>query len=155
MNKKRTVKAEEGALVDAPGWFVFVSSPGADAEVMRFRNGQGEAVLNLHEAKTPTLNVIQALFFQGSMELWDDNVPMANKRPSLQSYMSDGDYQVGDVSDPLHPNYGMEINQVLEKITNYKTGTAFLLTAGALSLVRRPPVDEEFRIRERQMSRTP
>jgi hypothetical protein len=69
--------------------------------------------------------------------------------------MSDGDYQVGDVSDPLHPNYGMEINQVLEKITIYKTGTTFLLTAGALSLVRRPPVDEEFRIRERQMSRTP
>jgi hypothetical protein len=49
----------------------------------------------------------------------------------------------------------MEINQVLEKITIYKTGTTFLLTAGALSHVRRPPVDEEFRIRERQMSRTP
>jgi hypothetical protein len=149
------VKAEGSAQVDAPDSFDFVSSLGGDAVLVRFRNGQGEAVLNLRKVKTPTLNMTQGLNFQGSMEFWGDNVLIADKQPSLQSYISDTDYRVVDISDPLRPNSVTDIKQVLEKITNYDTGTTFLLTPDGLYLMRRPPVEEEFRSREQQMSHTP
>jgi hypothetical protein len=48
------VKEEGSARVDAPGTFDFLSSLGDDAELVRFRNGHGEAVLNLHKVKAPT-----------------------------------------------------------------------------------------------------
>src|SRR5258708_31337653 len=45
------VKVEGSAQVDAPGAFDFVSSLGAYAELVRFRNGQGEAVRALQQRK--------------------------------------------------------------------------------------------------------
>jgi len=109
------VKAEGWALVEAPGSFDFVSSLGADAVPVRFRNGQEEAVLNLHKAKTPALNMIQGLYFQASIGFWGDNVLMVSKRPSLQSDISDADYQIVDISNPVHPNAVTDIKQVLKK----------------------------------------
>ncbi len=123
------VKAEGSALVDAPGSFEFVSALGSDAVLVRFRNGQGEAVLNLRKAKTPTLNMIRGLSSQGAMELLGDTVLVVDDRPSRQSYLTDTDYQVVDISNPFRPNALPDIKQVLEKITNYETGTTFLLAA--------------------------
>jgi len=67
------VKQEGSAQVDASGSFDFVSSLGDYAELVRFRNGQGEAVLNLHKVEIPALNRIQGLGFQGSTELLGDD----------------------------------------------------------------------------------
>jgi hypothetical protein len=149
------VKAEGSAQVDAPVSFDFVSSLGADAVLVRFRNGQGEAVLNLHKAKTPTLNMIRGLYSQGSTEFLGDDGLIVARRPSMQSDANDTDYQVVNISNPLHPKPLTDIKQVLEKITNDETGTTFLLTADGLYLIRRPAVEEEFRIREQQMRHTP
>jgi hypothetical protein len=149
------VKAEGSTLVDAPGSFDLVSSLGADAVLVRFRNGQGAAVLNLHNAKTPTLNTIQGLYSQGATEFLGDGVLAVAKRPSVQSDENDTDYQVVDISNPLHPNPLPDIKQVLEKITNDETGTTFLLTADGLYLIRRPVVEAQFRIREQEMRHTP
>jgi hypothetical protein len=44
---------------------------------------------------------------------------------------------------------------VVEKITNYDTGTTFLLTPDGLCLIRRPAVEAELRIRQQQMTHTP
>jgi hypothetical protein len=149
------VKAEGSTLVDAPGPFDFVSSLGADAVLVRFRNGQGEAVLDLRKVKAPTINMIQGLYSQGATEFLGDDVLVVAKRPSVQSDADDTDYQVVDISNPLHPNPLPDIKQVLEKITNDETGTTFLLTADGLYLIRRPVVEAEFRIREQEMRHTP
>jgi hypothetical protein len=149
------VKAEGSTVVDAPGSFDFSSSLGGDAVLVRFRNGQGEAILDLRKAKTPTLNVIQGLYSQGATEFLGDGVLLVAKRPSVQSDANDMDYQVLDISNPLRPNPLPDIKQVLEKITNDETGTTFLLTADGLYLIRRPVVEAEFRIREQEMRHTP
>jgi hypothetical protein len=149
------VKAEGSTLVDAPGPFDFVSSLGADAVLVRFRNGQGEAVLDLRKVKAPTINMIQGLYSQGATEFLGDDVLVVAKRPSVQSDADDTDYQVVDISNPLHPNPLPDIKQVLEKITNDETGTTFLLTADGLYLIRRPVVEAEFRIRKQEMRHTP
>jgi hypothetical protein len=149
------VKEEGSAHVDAPGAFDFVSSLGDYAELVRFRNGQGEAVLNLHKVKVPTLNTIQGLDVQGSAErLGDDGFIIVDQpnAPNAQSDAHDPNYQVVDLSNPLRPNPVGDVKQVLEKITNDETGTTFLLTADGLYLVRRPAVEEEYYIHEWQMS---
>jgi len=146
------VKEEGSAHVDAPGAFDFVSSLGDYAELVRFRNSQGEAVLNLHKVKAPTLNTMQGLDVQGSAErLGDDGFIIADQ-PNAQSDANDPNYQVVDLSNPLHPNPVGDVKQVREKITNDETGTTFLLTADGLYLIRRPAVEEEHYIHEWQMS---
>jgi hypothetical protein len=145
------VKEEGSAQVDARGSFDFVSSLGDYAELVRFRNGQGEAVLNLHKVKVPTLNTIPGLDVQGSTErLGDDGLIVADQ-PNAQSDANDPNYQVVDLSNPLHPNPVADVKQVLEKITNDETGTTFLLAADGLYLIRRPAVEEEYEIHQYQM----
>jgi len=147
------VKEEGSARVNAPGSFDFISSLGADAVLLRFRNGDGEAILNLRKVKAPTLSMIQGLDSQGATEFLGDAVLVVAKRTTVQSDPSDTDYQVVDISNPLHPSPLPAINQVLEKITNYQTGTTFLLTSDGLYLIRQPAVEAEFRTREQQMTR--
>jgi hypothetical protein len=146
------IKQEGAARLDARGSFDFVSSLGDHAELVRFRNGQGEAVLNLRKVKTPTLTTIQGLDSQGSMErLSHDGFIIANQ-PNPQSDAYDPHYQVVDISLPLQLNPVADVKQVREKITNDETGTTFLLTADGLYLIRRPAVEEEYEIHEWQMS---
>jgi hypothetical protein len=147
------VKAVGSARVNAPGSFDFISSLGADAVLVRFRNGDGEAILNLRKVKAPTLSMIQGLDSQGATEFLGDAVLVVAKRTTVQSDPSDTDYQVVDISNPLHPSPLPDINQVLEKITNYQTGTTFLLTSDGLYLIRQPALEAEFRTREQQMTR--
>jgi hypothetical protein len=146
------IKTDAAARLDAPGAFDFVSSLGDHAELVRFRNGQGEAVLDLHKVKVPTLKMIQGLDFQGSTErLGQDGFIVANQ-PNAQSDANDPNYQVVGISNPLHPNAVAGVKQVLAKTTNDETGTTFLLTADGLYLIRRPAVEEEYEIHEWQMS---
>jgi hypothetical protein len=147
------VKQEGSAQVDARGPFDFVSSLGDYAELVRFRNGQGEAVLNLHKVKAPTLNTIQGLDFQGSTERLGDDGFIVADQPKAQSDANDPNYQVVDLSNPLHPNRVGDVKQVREKIENGETGTTFLLTADGLYLVRRPAVEEEYNLHEYQINR--
>jgi hypothetical protein len=53
---------------------------------------------------------------------------------------------------PLQRNPVADVKQVREKIRNDETGTTFLLTADGLYLIRRPAVEEEYKIHEWQMS---
>src|SRR5713226_1709264 len=104
------VKQEGSAQVDAPGSFDFVSSLGDNAELVRFRNGQGEAVLNLRKVKAPTLNAIQGLDLHGSTQRLGDDGFIIASQPTAQStpMQSDSDdptnSQVVDISNPLHPS---------------------------------------------------
>src|ERR1700738_4579788 len=146
------VKEEGSAQVDAPGSFDFVSSLGDRAELVRFRHAQGEAVLDLHKVEAPTLSTMHGLDSQGSTGgLGEDGFIVADQ-PSVQSDANDPNYQVVDLSNPLHPNPVGDVKQVRERITDDETGTTFLLTADGLYLVRRPAVEEEYKIHEWQMS---
>jgi hypothetical protein len=146
------VKEEGSARLDAPGAFDFLSSLGDDAELVRFRNGHGEAVLNLHKVKAPTLIAIQGLDSQGSTERLGDDGLIVTNQPNVQSDANNSNDQVVDLSNPLHPHPVADVNQVREKITNDETGTTFLLTANGLYLIRRPAVEEEHFIHEWQLS---
>jgi len=146
------VKQEQAAQLEASGSFDFVSSLGDRAELVRFRNSQGEAVLDLHKAKVPTLKMVQGLNSEGSMErLGDDGFILASQ-PNAQAKPSDPNYQVVQISNSLQIDRVADVQHVREKITNRETGTTFLLTADGLYLIRRPAVEEEYKMHEYQMS---
>ena len=96
--------------------------------------------------------MIQGLSSQGAMELLGDTVLVVDDRPSRQSYLTDTDYQVVEISIPFRPNALPDIKQVLEKITNDETGTTFLLAADGLYLIRRPAVEYKNSIHQWQLS---
>ena len=147
-----SVKQEKAAQLEASGSFDFVSSLGDRAELVRFRNGQGEAVLDLHKAKVPTLKTVQGLNSEGSMErLGDDGFILASQ-PNAQTEPSDPNYQVVEISNSLQPQRVADVQQVREKITNHETGTTFLLAADGLYLIRRPAVEQEYEMHQYQMS---
>lgn len=145
------IKGKNSVQLDASGPFDFVSSLGDRAELVRFRNGQGEAVLDLHKAKDPTIDKIQGLKFQGSTERLGDDGFMTANQASVQSDANAQDYQVVEIANKQEPNRVYDVNQVREEITNYETGTTFLLTADGLNVVRRPAVEEEHKLHEMQI----
>jgi len=146
------IKEVKSARLDAPGSFDFVSSLGDHTELVRFRHGQGQAVLDLRKAKAPALQTIEGLNSNGTLErLGQDGFMMASQ-PTAQTERSDPDYQIVEVSNSLQSNRVTDVKQVREKITNDETGTTFLLTADGLYVVRRPAVEREHEIHELQMS---
>jgi hypothetical protein len=146
------IKVETAAPLNAPGSFDFVSSLGDDAERVRFRNGQGEAVLNLHKAKAPTLNTIQGLDLHGSTQRLGDDGRIVVDGRNLQSDATDPHYQLVDISNPLDPHPVADVMQVRAELTNDETGTTFLLTADGLYVVRRTAVEGEYSIHQWQLS---
>ncbi len=156
MSDPANIKEETAVRLQAPGSFDFVSPLGDYAELVRFRDGEGEAVLNLHKAKFPTLSTVQGLNVEGSTKrLGDDGLIVTDQnQPNVPSVATatDPNEQVIDISNPLKPRTVADMKQVLEEITNDETGTTFVLTPDGLYLIRRPAVEEENFIHEWQMS---
>jgi len=146
------VKEEGSVQVDAPGSFDFVSSLGDDAELIRFQDGQREAVLDLHKVKRPTIKMVPGLTFQGATEHLGDDAFMISNQASEPSDANAPDYQVVETASAREPNRVYDVKQVRQQITNDETGTTFLLAADGLYLIRRPAVEEEHYIHEWQMS---
>jgi len=146
------IKEEGSVRLDAPGPFDFVFPVGDRAELVRFRQGQGEAVLNFHKVRVPTIEVVQGLKWQGSMErLGDDGFILVNQA-NVQSASNVRDYQVVEMANSQEPSRVFDVEQVREEITNDETGTTFLLTADGLYLIRRPTVEENFKTQMDQMN---
>jgi len=145
------IKGMNSVQLEASGPFDFVGSLGDRAELVRFRNGQGEAVLDLHKAKDPTIDKIQGLKLHGSTERLGGDGFMTASEPSVDSDANALDYEVVEIANKREPNHVYEVNQVREQITNHETGTTFLLTEHGLNVVRRPAVEEEHTLHEIQI----
>ena len=143
------IKGEGSVEVDAPGPFDFVSSLGTRAELIRFRQDQGNAVLDLHKAKVPVLKTPQGLTLKGAaMPLGNDGLTVSSR--ALADSQSAGDYQVQIVNTANSPELSRVFNVkgIREEITKYDTGTTFLLTDDGLFLIRRPVKEMEKTLRD-------
>jgi hypothetical protein len=123
------VKGEGSAQLNAAEPFDFVAALGERAELVRFRHGQEDAVLDLH--KIPTLKRLQGLQVQTSTVLLG-NVSSPPAGPALAPASDQGVW----VDDRL-----VEVKQVRQRMTNADTGTTFLLAEKGLYLIRRPALE--------------
>ena len=142
------VKGEGSAQIDAPGPFDFVSTLGDRAEIVRFRQGQGSAVLDLHKVRVPTLTKLEGLTLQGATTaLGDDGFIVSSGADS--NARSARDFQVVDTASLGDLNHVVDVKEVRDELTKHNTGTTFLLTQNGLYVVRRPAVERENELRER------
>ena len=149
---RANVKQASATQLDARGPFEFVSSLGDNSELIRFKNGQGEAVLDLHKPKAPAIKIVPGLELQGATRRLGDDGFIVSNQASAQSDENDPDYQVVENTGTREPNRVYDVKQVREEIRDDETGTTFLLTADGLYLIRRPAVEYENSIHQWQLS---
>jgi hypothetical protein len=141
------VKGEGSVQLDTPGPFDFVSTLGDRAEVVRFRQGQGSAVLDLHRVNVPALTKVQGLTLQGTtMALGDDGFTVTSQTDS--NARSTRDFRVVDTASLGGLNHVFDVKGVREELTKHDTGTTFLLTQSGLYEIRRPVAERKNELRE-------
>jgi len=134
------VRAWGSVRLDVTGPFDFVSSLGDRAELVRFRQAQVDAVLDLRAPQAPTLRTVPGLSLPGpAMPLGGDGFMLTN--PVGAGAQPTRDYQIIDTADSQQLYRVFDVKQVREEVTRKETGTTFLLTDGGLYLIRRPAVE--------------
>jgi hypothetical protein len=146
------VKGEGSVQLDAPGPFDFVSTLENRAEVIliRFRQGQGSALLDVYKVKHPTLTKVQGLTLQGrTTALGDDGFTVSSQADSTGEPTRD--VQVVDLAGLGDLNQVIDVKEVREELTKPDTGTTFLLTQRGLYEIRRTVVEKEYKLHERDL----
>jgi hypothetical protein len=132
----------------APSRFDFVKSLGGDNVLVRYRNGSGEAFLNLKHCKHPVLGDASALTgTEAAEKLGDSALLSASTNPAVESIVdTDPTYKVWDDSKASHPNLMAAIPGVTQRLSNEDTGTQFFLSENGITVVRRLRVEEDHKI---------
>jgi hypothetical protein len=134
------VRAGGSVRLDATGPFDFVSTLGDRAELVRFRQGHVDEVLDLHAAQAPTLRTVQGLSLRGPATPLGEDGFMITEQADAKA-QSTRDYQIVDTASSQELYRAFGVQQVREEVTRKETGTTFLLTDGGLYLIRRPAVE--------------
>jgi hypothetical protein len=134
----------------AQGAFDFVRPLGDNAELVNFRDSQKQAVLDLRKTKRPVLRMISTMIDLGSAEpLGASGFLVTNQTPRYTPAAAQN-YRVMDVAAPI-PTQLATVKDVKHRATNDATGTTFLLGSDGLTVVRRPRVEQEYKVQQLQM----
>lgn len=137
------LKAVASVIVKTPSAFDFVRPLGDSAELIRYRNGAGVAVLDLHIPKAPAIKAIGALRRAGHTEPIGETGFLMVNEPYTFINPVPRDYQVVETSNPAAPALLITVKMVRQKLTNESTGTVYLLGTDGLTVVRRTRVEAE------------
>jgi hypothetical protein len=143
------IKARGAVRLEATGAFDFVAAAGDRAEILRFREGQGEAWLDLRKFKSPVIRTGPSpkLPRAAARVDADGNILAAPASPS-----SPQAHTLEETANAPDTDRAVDVNNILEQLTNGDTGTTFLLTADGLHVIRRPAVEREYAAHQDQLS---
>jgi hypothetical protein len=134
------IRSAGSVQLDAPAAFDFVAPAGYQRELVRFREGSGEAVLDLHKPTVPSLKTVQGLTLAGPVtDLGAGGFTVASDTAAEGDVGRD--YQVVDTALFGGVAQVIEVKDVREELTRRDTGTTFLLTDEGLYLIRQPAVE--------------
>lgn len=123
----------------ASGSFDFVSPLGNQAELVRFRQGQGDAVLDLPRVRAPKLLPVQMPTLLGPV-FNVGSYALSSSGPTTQAAASQR-FMAIDTVLSYELNRVLDVKQVLAQMTRPDTGTTFMLTEKGLYVVRRPAIE--------------
>ena len=146
------IKFLSSITLNSPTAFDFVRPLSGRAELIRFRNNQGVAILDLHSAKKPVVKLISGLTNSGATESLGEMSFMMIDEPYNYVRAVPRDFQVIDVSSPDNPVLLTTVKQVKHKLLKDDTGTTFLLGGDGLTVIRKPRVEEEYEAQQRETS---
>jgi hypothetical protein len=133
------------AALDVTGPFDFVQPLGVQAELVRFRDGQGFGALDLRRTKSPAITRITSIPASVSTEVLGSGVLLVANQPYKEARTVPQDYQVVDMTVPSDGVVLATVKQVNYKVVNGETGTTFLLGSEGLSVIRRISVENEYK----------
>jgi hypothetical protein len=130
------VAGKGSVQLNAAGPFDFVADLGKRGELVRFRGGQGDAVLDLRNI--PMLTKVPALDTRNSTILLTDDPSRITGR-AVDAAVGRGtrDYRVFQSGESPSDDRVFEVKQVRQEVSNPDTGTTFLLAENGLYLIRR------------------
>jgi hypothetical protein len=134
----------------AEGAFDFIRPLGNNAELVYFRDGQKEAVLDLRKARRPVFRVISTATNLGPAESLGQSGLLVTAQPYKYVSAVGRSYQVIDISAPA-PAQLATVDDVRHQVTNDETGTTFLLGPNGLTVVRRLRVENDYKLHQIQM----
>jgi hypothetical protein len=146
------IKFVSSTMLTSPAPFDFVRPVGGRAELIRFRDGKGVAVLDLHTAIKPTVKIISGLSESGSTEPLGEQAFMLINEPYNYIRAIPCDYQVIDISSPSDPLLITTVKEVKHQVVNGDTGTTFLLGSDGLTVIRRLSVENDYKTHLMQLS---
>jgi hypothetical protein len=146
------IKFVSSTMLTSPAPFDFVRPVGGRAELIRFRDGRGVAVLDLHTAIKPTVKIISGLSESGSTEPLGEQAFMLINEPYNYIRAVPRDYQVIDISSPSDPLLVTTVKEVKHRVVNGDTGTTFLLGSDGLTVIRRLSVENDYKTHLMQLS---
>jgi len=142
------IKGEGSVQLGAAGPFDFVSPLGSKQELIQFRQGDAEAVLDMHNVREPNFQTVQGLTLRGPLtRLGNDGFIVARENTKVPPAR---DYQVVDAASAPEVKRVFDVKQVRGEASKPDTGTTFLLADDGLYIVRRPAVESDNRRRERE-----
>jgi hypothetical protein len=145
------IKAASSVELKTSRPFDFVRTLSDKAELVRFRDNLQVAVLDLHNAKSPTLKIVNALNEPGQTESLGSTGFLMINEPYKSVTAVAHDYQVVDTSNPSGPTPLATIKQVKHTVIDEETGTTYLLGSEGLTVVRRPRIEDDYEVHQIQM----
>ena len=134
------VRGEGSVQLGSSGPFDFVADLGKRGELVRFRGGQGEAVLDLRSI--PVLVKVKGLDTKNSTILLSDYASRLTGQ-AFNSVVGQNvrDYKIFQSGESPSDDRVIEVRQVRQETTNSDTGTTFLLAENGLYMIRRPALE--------------
>jgi len=135
----------------APAAFDFAGSVGGYAELVRFRNSKGLALMNFRNPRQPVLSALGGQFEATAAEPVGRNGLLLSRVAETAAAGNSvlpaaRDYQVVDASNPNAPLALATVKSVGQELVNEETGTTYLLGSDGLTVVRRPAVELRYRL---------
>jgi hypothetical protein len=134
----------------AEGAFDFIRPLGNNAELVYFRDGQKQAVLDLRKARRPVFRAISTEADFGPAESLGQSGLLVTAEPYKYVSAVGRNYQVIDISASA-PVQLATVGDVRHQVSNNETGTTFLLGPNGLTVVRRLRVENDYRLHQIQM----
>jgi hypothetical protein len=134
----------------AEGAFDFVRPLGDHTELVYFRDGQKQAVLDLGKAKRPVFRVISTAVDLDQAETLGKSGFLVTSQPNKYVSAVGRDYQVIDIVASA-PTQLATVKDVRHRVTNNETGTTFLLGPNGLTVVRRLSIENDYKVHQMQM----
>jgi hypothetical protein len=135
------IRMLRAVTLPSDGPFDFVGQLGDSAAVIRYRDRDSEALLDLRKPSSPMLKSLHNPSDAGQPDL---AVPAATANATLRTNKAPHDYRVIDASDPTSPSVVYTAHLVTDSAVREETGTTFLLGESGLTIVRHPQREEEY-----------
>ncbi len=145
-----SIRAVGQVSLDARAPYDFVRPAGDSAALVEYRDHSGFAAIDLKKFKHPVLVATPDLQGPLRAEAFGRDSLLLASSSAPSAAPADPAYKVVDFSNSAKPSTLANIQGVLQRLERRETGTLFLLGSNGLTVVRRPRVEEDYRVQQAQ-----